>query len=458
MGQTKSINNKMLHTAMIVIFASIGGVLYGYDIGVIGGALLFMQKDITMTTAQMSFIVAAVLGGGSIATLVSGALADIFGRRMMIRVSAIAVGTGTIIVAMATNFEIILVGRLVQGIGIGIVTIVVPLYLSETAPPSVRGRCVSLFQLLLTGGIMLAYVIDLCFESSGNWRGMFSCVLVPTTLLLVGTFFIPRSPSWLFIKGKEKEALKSLLYSRTQEEADLEMEEMKELALSETKEKFVWKGYYWSPVLLAISVALLTQLTGINSILQFSTLIIKKAGLESNVISMLGSTGVGLLNFVMTGIAFLLIDKLGRRPLLLTGTAGIVIALTYSGCVAYFFPPSPLQGYLLIGGLCLFIIFFAVGPGVLIWVALSELLPAAIRSKGMGVCLFLASLTSTILTSSFLALVNVIGHSGVFWICGGLTLLYFLITAFWLPETKNKTLEEIEQHWIKDDKKCLYRY
>lgn len=445
MTQTKS----RVNVIVIILFASLGGILYGYDIGVIAGALLFMRKEITMTPAEMSFIVAAVLGGGSIATLVSGALADIFGRRMMIRVSAIAVGIGTIVVAFAMSFETVLVGRLIQGIGVGIITIVIPLYLSEATPPSIRGRSVTLFQLLLTGGILLAYVVDLFFESSGDWRGMFLCVLMPTILLLIGTFFIPRSPSWLFIKGKEKAALKALLYSRTQEEADLEMKEMKELILSKTKEKFVWQRYYWHPLFIALSIALLNQLTGINSFLQFCTLILKNAGLKSNVISMLGSTGVGLLNFVTTIIAFLLIDKVGRRPLLITGTAGVVVALIYSGCVSLFVTPSPLQGYFLITGLCLFIIFFAIGPGVVVWLALSELLPTAIRSKGMGVCLFINSLASTVLASVFLTLVNIIGYSGVFWMCGGFTILYFLIATFWLPETKNKTLEEIEQRWIK---------
>ncbi len=437
------------YSLFILIFAAIGGFVYGYDLGVISGALLFIKKDIFLTSSQTSMIVAAVLGGGSIATLISGTLADWLGRKKMIFLSAIIVIIGSIVLAGAYNFETLLLGRLIQGISVGVITIVIPLYLAEAAPKRLRGRNMATFQLVLTGGILIAYTVNLFFADTGNWRGMFLCTVLPGTLLFAGAFFIPESPVWLFAQNKKEKAKATLIRLRGEEEAELEIREMEDIKekTHASLKKFSWQPHYFMPLFIALSVACLNQLTGINIILQYSTIILKDAGLKTAFVSMLGSTGIGLINFVSTILALFLVDKIGRKPLLTIGTAGICISLFFSGFISAFITPSNLKGFLLLGSMVSFIFFFAIGPGVVVWLAVSELLPSAIRSKGMGVTLFFNSLVSAIFASIFLDLINIVGYSGTFWLCSALTLLYFLVAAFLLPETKDKTLEEIEEQF-----------
>jgi sugar porter (SP) family MFS transporter len=434
---------------LIMFFAGIGGVLYGYDIGVISGALLFMKGEIALTHNQLSLIVAAVLGGGAIATLIAGPLSDIWGRKFMIILSGFTIIIGTLVVISSHSFLSILTGRLIQGISIGIITIVIPLYLSETAPAHIRGRSIATFQLFLTGGILLAYVIDMLFEKTGSWRGMFSCLFIPGSLFLLGSFLLPESPVWLLTKNKISKTKQTLLLFKTAEEADNEIEEMQKLKDKTLQNKKRWQPYYALPLFLAISIAILNQLTGINSLLQFSTYILKESGVQSNIISMLGSTNVGLINFLMTIISIFLIDRLGRKPLLTIGTLGVTLSLIALGVISFFLPTSELKGSLLIIGLTFFILFFAIGPGVVVWLAVSELLPMNIRGKAMSFSLFLNSLASTILASAFLAIVSKIGYSGAFWMCAFFSFIYFLIAFFLLPETKDKTLEEIEHYFRK---------
>ncbi len=439
----------------LIFFSGIGGMLYGYDIGVISGALTFMQQDIHLSNFELSSIVAAVLGGGAIATLFTGYFADKFGRRKMIIISSFIFIIGVISLLLSHEYISILISRLIQGIGIGIITIIIPLYIAETAPSSIRGRSVTIFQVFLTGGILLALAVDLAFTHSGDWRGMFACVLAPGFTLLIGSFYLTKSPRWLYAHGQEREALHILERIHSPSEAQKNINEMHEAHLERSNlgildffNKLTSRKYL-TPFLIALAVACLNQLTGINSILQFSTLILRSTGMSSDFVSMLGSVGVGLINFIVTIIALSFIDKFGRKPLLITGTAGTTIALIYSGIICLM-PDSLLKGGLLCLGLCAFILFFAIGPGVVVWLALSELLPMPIRSKGMAICLFVNSAISAILASFFLVLVQYSGYQSVFWLCAGFTALYFLLATFILPETKNKTLEEIELYFDKN--------
>jgi len=255
---------------------------------------------------------------------------------------------------------------------------------------------------------------------------------------------------YLFFKGKHEQTLNALRKSRTQKEVEHDLYLMTKLAAEKeqaTAKVTIWQKQYIWPFAIAFAIAILTQLTGINVFLQLCTLILKHAGLKTNIVSMLGSAGIGLINFVMTILAMFLVDKAGRKILLILGTCGIVIALVYLGLISYLLPTSTLQGYLVIAGLLFFVASFAIGPGVVVWLMLSELLPTPIRSKGMAICLFANSLASALLASLFLTLANIIGYSGVFWLCGGFTLLYLLAAIFLVPETKNKSLEEIEQYF-----------
>ncbi len=437
----------------IIAFSAISGILYGYDVGVLSGALLFMQGQINLTDQQMSLIGSAVLGGGAFVTLITGVLSDWFGRKKMMITSALLFLVGIYFISHAETYHQVLIARLIQGIGIGIITINVPLYIAEVTPSHFRGRSVSMFQLMLTIGIVVAGFIDLYFtRHGGNWHAMFLTGLVPGVIMLIGSFFIPESPRWLSMKGRPLEALKVLQKTRSEEEAEKELSEMQEARnavhphLNETTT--VWQKRYMKPLLFVCIIAILQQLTAINSVMQFGAVLLKHTGLHSNLLAMMGTTGIMALNFLTTFIALCLIDKVGRKTLLSLGTGGLACALFFSAIVMHFTDPGLSQGYLLMIGLFAYIIFYAIGPGIVIWLVLSELLPSRIRSKGMAFGLFLNSLTSALFAGAFMPLIDHFGASGVFLLCGITTSIYFLM-ARRIPETNQKTLEEIEEFFVK---------
>jgi SP family galactose:H+ symporter-like MFS transporter len=446
-------SSRRFYTYFLMILGGLGGLLYGYDLGVIPGALLFMNKEISLTTAETSLIVGAMLGGGAVATLIAGPIADVIGRKTTIIISGVIFLLGMLVLINSHTFMSALFGRLIQGAGIGIEMIVLPLYLAETTPPEVRGRCMTLFQLFLTFGILSAYSINLAFEHSENWRGMFVCVLIPGLIMLVGSLLIPESPRWLFWKNNVDGARESLLKTRSLEAANHDLLEMKnvmtERANTKTENESVWQRHYILPFAIALSIACLNQLTGINSFIQYSTLVFKTAGIDSNFGAMISTVGMGLVNFLVTLIAIFLIDRLGRKLLLMIGTAGTVCVLAFLGVITHNNSPSPVVAHMVVAGLLAYIAFFAIGPGVVVWLALSELIPMRIRSKGMSIALFANSVVSTLLASVFLTVVNKISLHGTFFLFAGFTLIYFAIATFALPETKQKSLEEIEQYFRK---------
>lgn len=441
-------------TFFMIMISAIGGVLYGYDLGIISGALAFIKNDIVMTSTELNIMPGAVLFGGAFSTLVTGPLCDWCGRRKMIIAASIIFIIGVIIIATATHYPVLLAGRLIQGLGVGIVTIAVPLYLAEAVPPGVRGEAICTFQLLLTAGILMSSLVGLYFTEYGDWRAMFWSAAAPGILLFIGALLLPESPRWLCLKGRTEQALAGLLKSRTQSTAEQELAQMqaaisagRQIPNEKKRSLTLWQKQFTRPLLIVLVVACLSQLTGINSFLQLAPTILKDAGLGSDTIAMLGNTAITGLNFMVTLLALLLIDRLGQRLLLCIGTAGIVVALAYSGFIFYYLSASELKGMLLLIGILAFIFFFAIGPGVMIWMVISELLPLRIRSSGMAVALFLNSMTSAVLATVFLSLAHVIGYYGVFWLCALFTFLYFLTVFFFVPETKSKTLEEIEGHF-----------
>ncbi|HET7930639.1 MAG TPA: sugar porter family MFS transporter [Rhodanobacteraceae bacterium] len=447
---TATRSTRMTGTTLAVIaFAGLGGILYGFDIGVISGALIFMQDSLSISANDASLIVAAVLGGGALATLLSGPFADRFGRRFAINVSAVVFIIGVLILVFSVNFATVMLGRLVQGIGIGIITIVIPLYMAETIPPKLRGRGIALFQLCLTFGILLGYVVNYGLKGTGDWRLMFATALVPSLVFLAGgLFLLPRSPRWLVQKGLVDEARDVLTRVQGAAEVEQAMAEMRAVVAEEGKVaggswSLLLRGGYRKAFLIALAVGILNQLSGVNVLLQFNATILGASGLHHT--ALLGSVGIGLVNFVVTIIAMSLVDKLGRKPLLTIGTAGVTVALLFIGVIHLFFPPSLFSGYATLAGFITFIIFFAVGPGVVVWLAISEILPLAIRAKGMAVALFANSLASAGLAAGFMLIVGAIGYSGMFFLLAFFVFLYLLIAIFALPETKGRSLEEIEK-------------
>lgn len=434
----------------VFLFAAIGGILYGYDLGIINDALISLPRDIPMSADQKSFVAAAVLGGGAFATLVAGRLADWFGRRRMIILSCVIFVIGVWILYRAQGYADIMIGRIVQGVGVGIVTIAVPLYLTEAMPRNWRGRGVTAFQLLLTFGILLATFVGQFFTESHDWRTMFLTAMVPGVIMFFGCFLMTDSPRWLVMKGRDAKALKVLLKTRNPIEADEELAQIK-ASFGEVR-KMDWsllrQRRYYLPLFIVIVVAVCNQMTGINTILQLSSEIFKQVGFTSDSNAAMGSTIIAGLNFLVTLCVIPFIDRFERRTFMSIGTGGIVLAWIYCSIIYWVLPAGPVKSYCFLGGILFFILSYAFGPGSLVWIVLSEVLPSKIRSMGLAVSLFLNSFTSSALAAVFLPLANWGGFSEVFLLCALSTCGYFLTSYFLLPSTKNRSLEDIEQSFM----------
>lgn len=455
MNKVANKNNSSSHKLFIffIIFcAGLGGILYGYDIGVISGALLFVQKSIPLTQGQVGLIVGAVLTGGLVGTLFTGKLADGFGRKKMIIAACFVFIVGILLILTAKDFYSLFLARLLLGIGVGVVAVAVPLYLTEIAPASIRGRSVTIFQLLLTFGIVLAYFVDLMFVSSGNWRAMFAVILIPASVLLLGMLLLPESPRWLLAKKKHDKARAVLLRTRHEKEAHFEFEQisasLQTVASGSFRELFTRK--LLAPLIVALVIATCNQLTGINVLLQYAPLVIKGAGLDSAFGTMMGTVGIGFINFLVTILAFFLIDFFGRRILLIVGTAGVIISYVYLGILLHIVPIGRLQAELSLVGFFAYIFFYAIGPGVVVWLAISELLPTQVRGQAVALGLFVNSLAAAVLSTTFLMIQSFLGMSGTYFLFAGFTVIYFLTALLYLPETKGKTLEEIQSFYVRE--------
>lgn len=509
------------YTLLLLFIAGMGGFLYGYDIGIIGAALLYLGKTIDLTLREESLVVAAVLGGGMFSSLIAGGLADFIGRKKVMILSGILFVASVWLIVVAQSFVPLFLGRGLQGLSAGMIAVVIPLYLAESLPAAIRGRGTGAFQLMLTVGIFIAGTVGTHYTrraemltasavadqiraiQSAAWRDMFRSALYPGIVFLLGAFLVRESPRWPIAKEAAPLPGAAPVGSLLQRK-------------------------YVVPFLLACAVLALNQATGINSVLQFVVVILQHAGLPPTIAAEHGSY-VTLVNVVGTVIALFLVDRLGRTALLKIGTAGIVVAfiaaavsfhhyesrnvdvtaavrleLTPAGTVAIpvdgaqlghpefagqptqltvlyreagkeklatevssapdpyvrlrttdilrasFGPlPGKAAGDWTTVCLMLFIAAFSVGPGVCVWLALSELMPTRIRSWGMGIGLFINQFISTGIAALFLPFVGNFGYAAIFLVWGGFTVLYFLVAAFLLPETKGRTLEEIEAHFAR---------
>ena len=444
---------------LMVSLVGLGGVLYGYDIGVISGAMglinhYFVQIGHPLSHLQQGLIYGAVLAGGLLGTLLAGPCADRFGRKPTIMLACVNFMLGIGLIMLASSFVTLLLARLVLGVAVGIVAVAVPLYVAELVSAEKRGMYVAFFQLFLTTGILLAYVVDLGLISGGHWRLMFALVLIPTTVLFFGMLYLPESPRWLWQHGFTDRARQVLLMTHTPQ---MTAAAIREIDQQSHKDLGSWgellSGSSRIALWLAVAVAILNQWTGINTFLQYAPSLLKGAGMSSGTQTMQVSVGIPALNLLCTLLALFLVDRVGRRTLLLIGTGGVCVAELFLGAVPHFIhQPASVAWFMLIGFYA-FIVFFAVGPGVVVWLVISELFPTRLRGKGIALCLFFNSLAGTLLSTLFLTIQDWLGQSGAYWLCGGFSLCYFLIVYAYLPETRSHSLERIQV-----DMKQRFRY
>jgi SP family myo-inositol transporter-like MFS transporter 13 len=570
------------YNRLLLFVAGLGGLLYGVDVGIISGALPYLEATSGFNAGQLSFIVAAVLLGSVISTLFAGLLADWMGRKWLMALSGVMFVISIPMIALSHAYGTLVFGRLLQGTSAGLIGVVVPLYLAECLGASNRGKGTGIFQWLLTFGFVVAGSITMYFSyrlglitTSGDafafkdhaWRNTFWVSLPPGVLFVIGSFMVAESPRWLFRRGRKEEAYAALRRSRTEVQAAAEFKEMEDTVAAEktatstgakVRESLLRRKYV-IPFVLACVILACTQLTGVNSIISYNTTILLQGGL-SDVQAHVGSLVFSVVNFFMTMVAVMLVDRKGRKFLLTLGSAGIILSLLCTGTLfrrteklqvdvrnavqamvaadqtltlpfdqhtadtllagnavsgrpeslvviysygdfrsatrvvrssdagaaplqirrdlpgsrveAFFKDPSanlaeartaPLKienalitpvpsqenGWLVAVTLYLFMGFFAVGPGVCVWLALSELMPTRIRSNGMSIALLINQAVSTTIAAIFLPTVGKHGYATMFFAFAGCTVIYFITAAFFLPETKDRTLEEIEEHFEK---------
>ena len=541
---------------LLLFVASLGGLLYGIDIGIIAAALLYVGKTINLSIGETSLIVAAVLGGGMISSPAAGLLADFFGRKKIMVVGGLLFVASIAFIVLSQGFVPLFLGRLLQGISGGFIAVVVPLYLAETLDAKTRGKGTALFQFMLTVGIALAALIGWFYtrqaelvvsRSSGNtaliraaqqhaWRGMFLSVIYPGILFLVGALLLSESPRWLIRRGRRQDGLNALRRTATSDhDAKIQFDEIQSLTIqtkSQVGSDSLWRKKYIIPFVLSCLILACNQATGINTVLGFMVVILKHAGMSATRATQ-GDVIVKLLNCIMTLVAVTLVDKKGRKFLLKLGAGGIILSLSAAALLFYsseskrvdmkaqvqsaqrgntltypvpggisksrgemvltvlytygdgdhvatalrddetpvlriqpeghatddrvpaltiknaFYGPVADEhtGWLITICLALFIASFSVGPGVVVWLTLSELMPMRIRSRGMGIALLLNQGVSTIIAGTFLPVVGKYGYYAIFSFWASCTVIYFLVATFYLPETKGKTLEQIEAHF-----------
>jgi SP family galactose:H+ symporter-like MFS transporter len=436
---------------VIAIISGISGVLFGYDTGVISGAILYIETEFGLNDFMKGLVVSAVLIGALIGASMGGTLADRYGRRRMILVAAIIFGVGAIGTSVTPDVIILIIGRIIVGIAIGMASFIAPLYISEMSPPRIRGTLVTFNQLFITIGIVISYLVDfglsLALPSTINWRFMLGLAIIPTVILFVAMIYMPNSPRWLVSNGKMDLARSTLIELRKKDDVS---DELNEITNSLNKQKGGRKELF-SPlikpaIIVGVGLAIFQQVTGINTIIYYAPTIFQNVGFPSSA-AIFVAVLVGLMNVGFTVVALLLLDRLGRRVLLLIGLAGMSGSLILLGIV--FFLPALLSqaGTLAVVSLMAYVAFFAIGLGPVFWLLISEIYPLKVRGLAMSIVTDVNWGANLIIALTFLTLVQLLGFSSTFWIYAAVGIGALIFTYLYVPETKHRTLEEIEEHW-----------
>lgn len=441
---------KYIWLYIIAIVASLGGLLSGYDTGVISGALLFINETWVLPDTLQGFLVSSVLIGAVIGAATNGILADIFGRKKIIMATAVIFILGSILCAFAPNVYVLILSRIFVGFAVGIVNFVVPLYLSEVSPKNLRGTLVSLYQWAITAGILFSYFINAVFaQAVYNWRWMLFAGVVPGLVLFIGMCFMSDTPRWLVSKNRDDEAKKVFSKIEPDIEPEKEIAEIKETLVDNRQEKtFRLKKWMIMPFVVGIGIMFAQICTGINTIIYYAPTIFKTAGFDSNLTAIYATTGIGVVNFIMTIVAVFFTDRIGRKPLLYFGLTGVMLSLFALGTSFAFAGGlgSSLK-WVAVGSLVTYIICFAMSLGPIGWILVSEVFPLRIRGIAMSVCTVSNFAFNFFVVGSFPVLLHKIGGAWTFWIFGIVSILCIIFVYFFVPETKGISLEEIESNW-----------
>jgi sugar porter (SP) family MFS transporter len=438
----------LLYLYFICLIATMGGLMFGFDVGIISGAVPFIQPYFGWNELQLGWGVSSLLVGAIIGAFGSGVLSDKYGRKNVLIVVALFFAVSCTFTALASSSVIFISARLFGGLAVGAASVLSPMYVAEVAPPKSRGMLVSIYQLAIVLGILCSFTINYGLHNiDNNWRWMFATGIVPSVFFFVGLFFIPESPRWLYKAGRKEESLKVLTRIGGESLAKAEIQEI--AASLERNTSSVSTGELFKPsvrkvMLIGFVLAMFVQISGINTIVDYAPKILLAAGVEINN-ALLQTSLVGLINFIFTFVAILFIDKAGRRSLYLIGSMGMVITLLMLAVSFYL----KMEGIFTLICILMFIAFFSSCIGPVFWTLVSEIFPNRIRGKALAFASFTQWIFNFLVVLLFPHFLASIGGAKTFLFLALMSLLQWLFTYLFVPETKGKSLEEIEKLWEK---------
>ncbi|WP_018655712.1 sugar porter family MFS transporter [Actinomadura flavalba] len=429
------------------VLIAVGGFLFGFDTGVISGALLFIKKDFGLSSFEQGAVVSVLVLGAMVGALASGRLLDRIGRRKALGIEGAVFLVGTAIAVVAPGFVTLLLARLVLGLAVGAASATVPVYLSEIAPKEIRGRVLTLNQLLITVGILVAYVTNLIFSGAGDWRAMIGVGAVPALVMVAASlWFVPESAAWQLSRGRTAEARRGIASVTNDATADVLIRRYEDNQAKEAKEhgpeqksRSLLSPAVRPALIVGVLLAAIQQFGGINTIIYFAPTIIEQTGLTaSNAIFY--SIAIGVINFVMTVVATRFIDRAGRRPLLLFSLAGMAVSMALLGLSFVAGWPSVLTLVFMV----LFIAVYAVGLGPVFWAIIGEIFPPRARGAGSSAATATNWASNFAVSLLFLPLMQLIGEGETFWIFAAISLAGLFFVARFVPETKGRDQREVD--------------
>ncbi len=437
------------HVVLTSVIAALAGLLFGLDIGVISGALPFIARQFHVGDQMQEWIVSSMMVGAALGALGSGWMAKAIGRKYSLMIGAALFACASGVCAFAWSPAMLITGRVFLGIAVGIASFTAPLYLSEIAPRTMRGAMISLHQLMVTVGILAAFLSNTAFSGAGDWRWMLGVIAFPALALLFGLLFLPRSPRWLMSRGRNEEA-EHVLEKLRSDRQSIETE-MREIA-DQLKVEFQGWGLFRSnpnfrrTVGLGIMLQVMQQLTGINVVMYYAPRIFGLAGYGTSHDQLWGTVIVGAVNVAATFIAIGLVDRWGRKPILYTGFAVMALALATLGALLHAGVTGGASQIAAVAMLLVFIAGFAMSAGPMIWILCAEIQPMKGRDFGIAASTFVNWVANTIAGATFLTLLNTLGHAQTFWLYAVMNAAFIFLTLWLVPETKGVSLEQIERN------------
>ncbi|OHC43493.1 sugar porter family MFS transporter [Rhodanobacter soli] len=435
-------------TIFTCVLAALAGLMFGLDIGVISGATHFIQAEFRIDDRTIEWIVSVMMLGAAIGALGAGWMSSALGRKRSLILAATLFVAGSLLSGWAWSPATLIGARFVLGLAIGVATFTAPLYLAEVAPVRIRGAMISTYQLMITIGILVAFLSDTAFSYSGNWRWMLGVIAIPGALFLLGVLLLPDSPRWLMMRGRKAEAV--VVLTRLRGDAAVVVREVADIEEQLKTPQRGWHLFLQNPnfrrsVGLGVLLQVMQQFTGMNVVMYYAPRIFE--GMGYNTESQMWFTAiVGLVNVLATFIAIGLVDRLGRKPILYIGFTVMALGLGVVGTMMHLGIRTHVEQMFTVVMLLTFIVGFAMSAGPLIWTLCSEVQPLKGRDFGIGCSTFTNWIANMIVGVTFLSLLNGIGNAATFWLYAGLNVVFLVITFLLIPETKGVTLEQIERN------------